>query len=224
MAIVPALALDHDLGGRLYVGHNWNQGTWFTESVSWEGRLHYWGFGAQLGLRETIGRGTAFHGLQAHGMYLRSFEGLHAQHQLKIVGSYNYSPYELSKLHEHIWALYAQYGYPHIQVSLGYQIRYLHSNGGSTSHAEFNNCLYSIEAYVWDKSKVRYNLYFELHNFEPLWVEHTATPMFTVKAQYRQREPAIDYQLQLTFVPAGVGNIVFNHYGWRTAICVNWHF
>ena len=213
------LAFDQQLGGELRVGNSWDNDTYLQESVSWKGLLHNWSVGGIAGIRQHIGYGCSFYGLQAKGGYVHIFEG---GHQLEGVLSYNYSPYRLSRLNEHVWALYATYKYPHISVSLGYQIRHLHD--ATTSHSEFSNCLYNIEAYVWDRSKVPYNLYFQVHNFEPLRIERTTNVMFSIRAQYRQREPTLDYNLRFTFEPAGVGNIMFNHYEWRTAVCIVWHY
>ena len=165
-------------------------------------------------------------------MYLHSssyrFEALQAQvaylidipkFPLEIRTGYLFLPHTNTSIQEHIWHIQASYMHPHVEVTLGYLIRTYAS--ASTRYSEFNDFLYSVRAYVWEKGN-QYNIDFAISNFNDLSIERSVNPHIRMRMSYAYPR-FLTYFVEGLYGGAGIGNIYFEHYQWRVKLGLIWN-
>lgn len=165
-------------------------------------------------------------------MYLYSssyrFEALQAQvaylidipkFPLEIRTGYLFLPHTNTSIQEHIWHIQASYMHPHVEVTLGYLIRTYAS--ASTRYSEFNDFLYSVRAYVWEKGN-QYNIDFAISNFNDLNIERSINPHIRMRVSYAYPQ-FLRYFVEGLYGGAGIGNIYFEHYQWRVKLGLIWN-
>lgn len=168
--------------------------------------------GASLYLNTTSNR---FEVLQAQVAYLIDIP----KFPLEIRTGYLFLPHLNTSIQEHIWHLQASYMHPHVEVTLGYLIRTYSS--ANTHYSEFNDFLYSIRAYVWEKGN-QYNINFAISNFNDLYIERSINPHIRMQVSYAY-PLYLRYFVEGLYGGAGIGNIYFEHYQWSLKLGLIWN-
>ena len=200
------------------VGNNPTAGTYADVDIN--ANYHYKGFDFLLGLGVTSApeNKLTFHALDVQVDYLFNIP----KFPLEVKFRYLLNPHRISQIREHNWCLTAAYCHPHVEVELGYNIKYNYSVYDQNGRAEFENFLYRVQAYAWKKSSP-HNITLGAKNYDIMMVGHAMEPIVFLAGSYSYPKN-VTYQLEGLYQPVGLGNIVMNTYDWKVRIAVIWNF
>lgn len=206
------------LGAYISVGNNPISQTYVDVDIN--ANYQYKGFDFLLGLGITSApqNKLTFHALDMQVDYLFEIP----KFPLELTFRYLLNPHRISLIREHNWGISATYCHPHVEVELGYNIRYNYSCYDHQGEAEFTNFLYRIQAYVWEKG-TPYNLTVGIKDFDIMSVGHAMEPMVFLAGSYSYPKN-LTYQIEGIYQPAGLGNISYNHYDWKVRVAIIWNF
>lgn len=200
------------------VGNNCAAGTYVD--VDLNANYHYKGFDFLLGLGVTSApeNKLTFHALDVQADYTFDIP----KFPLEVKFRYLLNPHRISKIREHNWCLTAAYCHPHVEVELGYNIKYNYSVTDNSGYGEFQNILYRVQAYAWKKDSP-YNITVGFKDYDIMMVGHTLEPIVFLGGKYSYPQN-VTYQIEGLYQPVGTGNILVNHYDWKVRIAVIWNF
>jgi hypothetical protein len=200
------------------VGNNPIASTYANVDIN--ANYHYKGFDFLLGLGVTSApeNKLTFHAFDIQVDYLFNIP----KFPLEVTFRYLLNPHRTSLIREHNWCISAAYCHPHVEVELGYNIKYNYAVSDNIGQAEFANFLYRVQAYAWKKG-TPYNITLGAKNYDIMAVGHAIEPIVFVGGSYSYPKN-VTYQLEGLYQPCGLGNLLMNTYDWKVRIAVIWNF
>lgn len=171
-----------------------------------------------LGVTSAPNNKLTFHAFNLQANYLFHIP----KFPLSVTFRYLLDPHRISKIREHNWCLSAAYCHPHVEVELGYNIKYNYSAMDKNGYAEFQNLLYRVQAYAWKKSSP-YNITLGVKDYDIMFVGHAMEPIVFLGGKYSYPQH-VTYQIEGLYQPSGLGNILSNTYDWKVRVAVIWNF
>lgn len=218
LGVAACIQAQSSLSTFVSVGNNPIAGTYTDVSIA--ANYQYKGIDFKLGLGVTSApeNKLTFHALDVQVDYLFNIP----KFPLEVTFRYLLNPHRTSLIREHNWCLSAAYCHPHVEVELGYNIRYNYSAVDQRGMAEFENFLYRLQAYVWKKGNP-YNLTIGAKNYDIMQVGHAVEPMVFLGGCYSYPKN-VTYHIEGLYQPCGLGNLLMNPYDWKVRIAVVWNF
>lgn len=200
------------------VGNNQASGTYADISLLANYQYKKFDFALGLGVTSAPENKLTFHALDVKADYLFDFP----KFPLEVTFRYLLNPHRTTRIREHNWCLSAAYCHPHVEVELGYFIRYNYSATDHSGQAEFQNFLYRVQAYAWKKGSP-YNITLGAKNYDIMKIGHPMEPMVFLGGSYSYPQN-VTYHIEGLYQPCGLGNILMNQYDWKVRIAVVWNF